>query len=109
MRAYLIDPFDRALIEVDYSGNFRDIYELCGYDTFAVVTFNDHGDGVYVDDEGLFKKNQRFFTIADYPQPLAGKALVLGVDAEGGSTAPTVDMTWLEDHVRFLPDLTTGG
>ena len=102
MKAYLIDPFERAITEVDYSGNYQDIYGLCGYDTFTVVTFNDQGDGVYVDDEGLFKSDQKFFVIGSYPQPLAGRGLVLGVDDEGASVSPTVDMTWLENHVRFV-------
>lgn len=101
MKAFLIDPFERAITEVEYSGNYRDIYTLCQYDTFDVVTFNKHLDGVFVDDEGLFKPDQAFFSIADYPQPLAGRGLVLGCDEEGASVAPTVTLEELEELVTF--------
>ena len=107
MKAYLIDPFEKSITEVDYSGNYQDLSAICGYDTFAVATFNDEGDGVFVDDEGLFKPDQKFFIIGSYPQPLAGRGLVLGVDGEGASVSPTVDRSWLDGHVRFV-ELTGG-
>ena len=102
MRAFLIDPIEQAITEVDYNGVYTQIYEFIEADTFDVATFNERGDGVFVDDNGLFKRPQEFFAINGYLQPLAGKGLVLGVGAEGESISPTVDMEWLENNVRFM-------
>ena len=87
MRAYLIDPFDKTVTEVDYSGDFKDIYKFIGAACFDCARFSEHNnDAAYVDDEGLFKAGQAFFMIGEYHTPLAGKALVLGCDYESGET-----------------------
>jgi len=101
MRAYLIAPVDRAIIEVDYDGVYTNIYGFIKADTFDIATFNEQLDAVFVDDMGLFKEDQSYFTIKGYAQPLAGRGLVLGVGPEGESTPPTVDMLWLQHNVRF--------
>ena len=70
MRAILIDPMFKKLQEVEYSGNYKDIYKLIGYDdiimndrvlmkgyrptAFDVVRIPIGFDGIYVDDEGLY-------------------------------------------------------
>ena len=45
----------------------------------------DDSETLYVDDEGLYAENQRFFTWDGYPKPLAGRGLILGTDEEGES------------------------
>lgn len=109
MKAYLINPYDRTIKEVDYpgDGDINDIYKLLStpehpVDTFDVVRFNDLGDGIYVDDEGLFKGPQKFFQVTNYHTPLCGCGLVLGCDSEGSSVSPTVDMEWLRANVTML-------
>ncbi len=104
MKAYVIDPINRQVYEVDYSGDYRQIYQHIDADTFDVVTINKHGDALFVDDEGLFKENQHFFFIQGYPQPLAGKALVLGTTREGESVSPKVSIETIKDDVRFQGD-----
>lgn len=103
MQAYLIDPFAQTVTEVDYSGDIADIYKLTDCETFAVAQFDARGNGVFVDDEGLLNnKPKAFFQIWDYPQPLAGKGLVLGTDDEGESIAPTLTLAELRAKVRFM-------
>ena len=105
MRAYLIDPEQRSISEVSYNGDFRKITEMLGegVSAFDCARFNDEGDAVFVDDEGLLKEPEWLFRITGYPSPLAGRGLVLGCDmSTGESTAPSVDMEWLRDNVFLL-------
>ena len=89
MRSFLIDPFKQDITEVAYSGDIEQIYELTDCQTFDVARINRHGDGIFVDDEGLYAEDARFFWHSDYPQPLAGKGMVIGCDMETGESAPT--------------------
>ena len=100
MRAYLIDPFARQVKPVEYNGNIEEIYSLIQADCFDCCRFSTaHNDGVFVDDEGLFKPDQEFFMIGNYPSPLAGRGLVIGCDDVGesiGAKSSIDDM-----HIRF--------
>ncbi len=98
MRAMLIDPFTRTISEADYNGDFKQIYKFIGADCFDVVVHR-VGD-IYVDDEGLFKPNA-FFEIQGYPQPLAGKGLVLGVEVNDKVTNNTFPLSVLKQLVTF--------
>lgn len=105
MKAFLINPHDHTIEEVDYSGDYKQIYELIGAEIFDVARINEHGDGIYVDDNGLFTHSDLFQT-AGYPHPLAGRGLVLGCDYEtGDSTTPHVDFHWLRDNTKFFVNL----
>ena len=48
MKAYLIDPEKEEVTEVDYSGDYKDIYRLIDCSTFDVVGITPKGDGIYV-------------------------------------------------------------
>jgi hypothetical protein len=109
MRAYLINPFKRTITEVDYPGDGEPdtIYKMLSTPEHEVTVFdcariNDRGDGIYVDDEGLFKELTSFFHVSGYHTPLCGCGLVLGTDAEGNSAPPTVTLDWLRDNVHML-------
>ena len=93
----LIDPINRTVTKVHYRGEYKHIYELIDAKCYDCARINKHGDGLFVDDEGLFKEEQAFFLHADYPQPLAGKALLLGCDMEDGETVAPHDT--LEDTI----------
>ena len=103
MKAYLINPFAREVTEVDYDGDFNQIYVFLGDGVrcFTCVTINQEGDGVFVDDEGLFNGDNEFFSVQGYPEPLAGFGLVLGCDPEGESVAPSLTFEELRDRVKF--------
>lgn len=99
MKAFVINSEERTIEEVEYSGDYRDIYRLGDFDHFEVAGFNSHGDGVYVDGDGLFKVGQYFFSVRGYPQPLAGNGVVLGCNEEGETVEPTVTLDWLRNNV----------
>ena len=97
MRAILIDPAKQTVTEVDYDGNFRSINKLIDCQTFAVPYVLENEDSLYVDDEGLWGATH-FFTIEGYPEPLAGKCLILGTDEDGESVAAKSDIEDLGIH-----------
>ena len=39
MKAYLIDPYETKVTEIEYSGNYEDIYKLIDCHTFDCVGF----------------------------------------------------------------------
>ena len=65
MRAILIDPFTETITEVEYSGDFKQIYNLINCNTFTVSAISD-ADDLFLDDEGLLKDN-RYILGEDIP------------------------------------------
>lgn len=109
IRAYLIDPFNETISEVTYSGDYREIYKLIDCQTFTCVEINDLGDTVFVDDEGLISgKYQDFFKLANYPNPLAGRGLVIGCNEDGESVDPAMSLADLKRQTRFIPGFAIG-
>lgn len=108
-KAILIDPVTQTITEVQWSGDFHHIYKLIDCDTFDVARINSEGDGIFIDDEGLFKEEQSFFHHSDYHQPLAGKGLILGCDDEGESVVPSCTLEEVRSKVRFVVPLRING
>jgi len=106
VKAILIDPFEMTVSEVFYGGELSDIYALVGASPVTVVNFGNDGDGIFIDDEGLFRGGQQYFKFEGYPQPLAGKGLILGVDDNGDSVAPVITLAEAKASVRWLSPLT---
>lgn len=103
IKAVLVDPFAETVTDVEYNGDYKQIYEHIQADLFALVRLKD-GDDVFVDDEGLLKltEDSRFFILPDYPQPLAGRGLILGNDPiSGESTDCNHDAAYYRDRVFF--------
>lgn len=105
MRAILINPHDKSITEVDYDGRIEHMYELIGCSLVTAVTVYREEDGsqetLWLDDEGLFVNDQKFFMWAEYPQPLAGRGLVLGTSPEGDSIATKLDISKIEPHITW--------
>lgn len=107
MRAILIDPFEKEVREIDWSGKYHDISNIldCQYFDVAYIG-SDDGDVIYVDDEGLFReKGQEYFAFAGHPHPLAGYGLLVGTDAEGETVAPKMSIDWVTTKTFFLGDM----
>ena len=71
---------------------------------FTFVRLYDNGDGVYIDDEGLYAEQRHFFIHRNYPQPLVNKGLFVGIDDEGETTPPKTPFKTLENDIRFIGD-----
>jgi hypothetical protein len=102
MNAYLIDPFTRTITEVNHNGDYREIYKLIGADCFDVVYLNRANDCCYIDDEGLYVEDQKFFLYHGFGQPLAGKGLVLGTNDEGDSVSPKITIEEVKKNVVWV-------
>jgi hypothetical protein len=108
MKAFLIDPFAKVVTEVDYNGDYHQIYDFIKADLFDAVRANKYDDTLFVDDEGLFKDDQAFFKWKTYGQPLAGRAVLLGTDNDGEpqDVQATLDevvenILWQADYVNY--------
>jgi hypothetical protein len=108
MRAVLIDPFAKTIEEVDYSGELDDVYRLTWTDIVETVQV-DREHHMYVDEEGMMQKDQRFFRVAGYPQPLAGRGLIVRSDREGNDvparpgmvSAMKAIVSWVRPDLRI--------
>ena len=107
---FLIDPFACTITEVHYNGEHSSIYKHIDADCYDCARLNAEGDGLFVDDEGMFKEDTRFFLHEDYPQPLAGKALMLGCNMDDGETqAPYTTLDELVRKVKFVMPVRING
>jgi len=100
MKAILIDPKAKQVMQIDYSGDYRHIYEHLSFQNaegmthkpraFDVVRTPTGGDGIYVDDEGLYvsAEDKHWYNIKynDQDMMLVNRSLVIGCDDEGNST-----------------------
>ena len=106
MKAYLIDPINKIVSVVDYNGDYQTINKLInsqrGFD--AVYGFRNE-DTLYVDDEGLLRKENYGFEFTYdnwHVAPLMGKALVLGTDEKGESVAVKSTLEEVESKIRWI-------
>jgi hypothetical protein len=106
MRAILIDPKAKTITEVEYTGDYKNINEHIEAELFTVVGIdhyeNEDRESLFVDDEGLYKEDQYFFLWNGYDQPLAGKGLILGYNAEGESIATSLGLDYVTSMVKFI-------
>jgi len=101
MKGILINPHEETITEVEYSGNYKEIYDIINCRTFDVATIYNTQD-IYVDDEGLLIDNQRFFSIND--RTFGGKGLLLSHDDEGETKSTNLDLQIVQDMVQWLPE-----
>ena len=97
----LIDPFEKTVTPVYYDGELSSLYHLLDCRCVTVAPCGKRYD-LFVDDEGLFVKGQKFFATVDFPQPLGGKALAVGVDADGNTIPPDITLEELEARILWV-------
>ena len=108
-KALMIDPFDQSTSVVDlavddYGSVLGSSKAVMDCSTIDIITLNDKHMAI-VDDEGLLRNDTRYSKLAEYPQPLAGKLLILGYDEDGESCS--VDNDYVEElrkTTRFLSE-----
>lgn len=107
-RGFLINPENRTISQVEYNGDYKQIYEFIKAELFTVVRI-DEDNTVFVDDEGLLNDPRYFFKLRGYHQPLAGRGLILGVDKEGESIGSTLELSDVENLVEEWMELSVEG
>jgi len=104
VRGILIDPTARSVTEIQYSGDYKQIYTLCDFDLFECAQI-DEEHTLFIDEEGLLKNNSDFFRIlGDPPRSFAGKGLVLGLNYEGESVGSQLTVDDIKERVKFFED-----
>ncbi len=104
MQALRIDPINKEITEVEFNGDYKQIYDHINANTFDIARVYENGDGAYIDDEGLYVENQHFWIHKNYPTPLAGIGLLLGSDEYGDDTAPKTSIEELIRDVKWVGD-----
>ncbi len=93
----LIDPFQKKVtsVKVDTTNTLKSMYNLIGCSMVEVVSFGDVND-LWVDEEGLLKRDQRFFKVHNLPfghhGVIVGRALLLKCGDEGGCESTTLSI-----------------
>ena len=101
MRALLIDPKERSVTEVQNNGALSDTTRLLECETPTNLGWLAEGDTLWIDDEGMRKNPRHFFTVRGGCQ-IAGKGLVIGIDAEGNDCDAAITVADLLPQLKFL-------
>jgi hypothetical protein len=100
---FLIDPATQSIAPWAYNGDYRTIRAALriGASPFTIVSLPGR-DCIFVDDEGLLKPVDWFFAVKGYPQPIAGRGLVLGTDRKGESVSARTTLAELQRSILHL-------
>lgn len=93
IKGYLLDPKDKTVCVVEFEQrDIGAIQRFIGCSMFTAVGVDSDGNTLYLDDEGLYASELNFFVHEGHPEPLVGRALLLGTDSEGDSITPTISV-----------------
>lgn len=99
MKALLIDVSAREVREVEYDG-LADLQKMVG-GYIEIARAWDHGDVLFVDEEGMLKGKTAFFAVDGIAQPLAGNGVVVGRETGDVTADPTVTREALTKMISF--------
>ena len=104
IRALLIDPFEKQLVQGWIEKGLAAMYETIGCDAIDTACIGQDSDGVTVDlvfdDAGRCKTGQRCFRIGDCI--IVGRALVLGSDRNGETTSTGLTLSQLRREIAWV-------
>jgi hypothetical protein len=104
-KVIVIDPGTESVYSKELSGPDCLQREIGGYIEAACI-WDDTGDVLYVDEEGINKEKAYWFRIADAPhQPFAGKGVLVGREADMNTSwtvPPTLTVGDVWARVMFL-------
>lgn len=101
MKAIFINAKARTVTQVNLGQDYKEIQQLLGCRCFTIVEL-ENNNTLYVDDEGLLGNPRDFFTIDDYPQPIAGNGVILGDDGFGDSCDVNGTVEDIDRSVIFM-------
>jgi hypothetical protein len=114
MRAIIIDPFKRSVMETDIDGSAGSICEALGCDVLEIAHQFETGDTLYVDESGLSRAQDALngsedgerayaFDVGAH-QPFLGKGVILGPeDQTGRHTDAVMPTSRLFSTVFLIP------
>ena len=103
MKAYLIDPTEKTIVETQIDGGEQSILQNLGCERLEAVNVN-YGTVLYLDAERDDKPDPQYFILSPIYEPRAGRGLVVGRDYRGKliDTGYTLDRLE-EDLGIFVP------
>lgn len=104
MRAIFIDSVNQQVKEVTVDGRKNTLdqwYEILGVTRVETGLYITEHDSIIVDEEGLLKPCDHFFTYEGAHQPFAGNGLVVGADEEGETVSCDIDEAQVRSKVKF--------
>lgn len=108
MRGILIDPFTQTISQVDYNGDYHEIYRLLSdpvsVDTFTAINIGERNT-IWLDDNGLYQKDQQYFKYFGIDQPLAGKGLILATNNSGNSVETKLPIAEVQRNVAWATNV----
>ena len=85
MKGVLVDPYLKTITNVEI-GDWRDIRKVLQCDVFSSGGYDEGGDAIYVNDEGLYTEDMFWYAPDIYPEPYAGRVLFLGINRANGES-----------------------
>lgn len=102
MKAILIDPFACTVTSVTLEPSLGAYYAALGCSMIEAATYINGRHVLYVDEEGLFRRDQRYFLFNGVGQPLAGRGLIVGFSpASGKEKSATLSADEVRSWVTF--------
>jgi hypothetical protein len=104
MRAILIDAVNQNIEEVNLDEGkdmLQQWYNTLDADMVEVALYIDKYDSILVDEEGLLKPCDHFFSYHGGHQPFAGNGLIVGIDDEGWTVDCNIDIEEVVHNVKF--------
>ena len=90
MKGVLVDPYLKTIKNVEVE-DWRDISKHLQCDMFGSGGYDEGGDAIYVNDNGLHEETAFWYAPDVYPDPYAGRVLFLGIDKGGNSQDAWLD------------------
>jgi len=85
MHAVLVDPYKKDITNVQVN-DYTDISKHLQCDIFCSGGYDEGGDAIYVNDEGLYTEDMFWYAPDIYPYPYAGRVLFLGINRANGES-----------------------
>jgi hypothetical protein len=85
MKGVLVDPYLETIKNVEVE-DWRDIQKHLQCSIFGSGGYDEGGDAIYVNDEGMFEEDKFVYMPDVYPYPYAGRVLFLGINRANGAS-----------------------
>lgn len=102
MRAIKIDSINRTISEIEITKSYKDLQAIVDGTITIAFYYPDQKHICFVNDEGLLNNPTHFFLSKQYPQPLAGNAVIVGNTPNGNSKDCKLTIDEVKDSIKFL-------
>lgn len=102
-RAVIIDPFLQTVaIRTHKDWNPGEVYRTVGSPDIGYVQLTPNVK-MLTDEFGMYRKEQQWFSLGNFPPPVAGRALLIGTTPSGETTdVPFTSPATIKGITRFI-------